>query len=131
MRLVSIWSMFTEVSIRRFWLYLGSFVRSESFKDVVNSFQIFLGLGTILKNWVEIWVHFRILKTVMIGLEIGNLIDVSFYLKDQGSNVLKKISQENFHLLTSEVKAGNGHSKIFRRISAKQIKLFPIDLFLY
>lgn len=87
MWLVSIWSMFNKVSIGRFWLYFGSFVGSPSFKHVVYSFQIFLGLGTILKNWVEIRVHFRILKTVVIGLEIGNLIDMSFYLKDQGSYV--------------------------------------------
>ncbi len=87
-RITSVWDLFEKVSKRRFLLLLFSVVSSASFEHVVDSFEVFLGLGAVLKNRVEIGINFGVLKAVIIGAEIGNFEDVSFYLKDEGSDVL-------------------------------------------
>jgi hypothetical protein len=86
------WDLFEKVSKGRFLLLLGFFVDCASFEHVVDSFEVFLGLGAILKNGVKIGVDFWFLKAVIIGVEIGDFEDVRFYLKDEGSDVLEKIS---------------------------------------
>ncbi len=87
-RITSVWDLFEKVGKRRLLLLLLSVVGSASFEHVVDSFEVLLGLGAVLENRVEIGVNFGVLQAVIIGVEIGNFEDVSFYLKDEGSDVL-------------------------------------------
>ncbi len=90
--ITSVWDLFEKVGKRRSLLLLFSVVSSASFEHVIDSFEVLMGLGAVLKNRVEIGIYFGVLKAVIIWVEIGNFEDVSFYLKDEGSDVLEKIS---------------------------------------